>query len=799
MKLNTVTKPIQSAGMSVKVGFNIDMNGKAFNVLSSGMYSDIVSTIVRELSSNAYDSHVAAGIADQPFEVSCPSAFDPHFSVKDFGTGLRYFKYTATIVNEHDGESTAFIDGDIREEIEGITMIVLDGTETANIGAILYDNTNNQTVLRIPVNFEGKNVSVEFDDTLVLYSTYFRSTKEQSNDFTGAFGLGSKTPLAYTDNFIVTNRYNGTMRVYNILTNEQGLPQINLMMSSETDEGNGLEVKLAVAPDDYRDFRDAIVSQLKYFDPLPIILNDEVTFPTLVHKGEHFMLFENLGCHSYRTGHACVGNNAYEISHLTNNLFHHNMVVRFAIGEVMVTASREDLKYDEDTISMINEREEQAVEEYTTYVLNSLDCDNMDSYEKAIFINRHSSVLDLSSDEVRQKVGNPNFMYYRNSIRLPITGWGDYSRIEWIDKVDETTGDTIKVIHGRHFLTECNSWSKYDRKKCRTVRNNSSIWIDPTENLLVFIRDNSYSFLKKIGYYLENNPVDHDVEIFTLDRWNDDYLAMIQEVAGDYMTLVYLSSIELPKNISTVAYGSNTTPVARLYKYGENSFSSTKYWDDVFTPLTKIDTDAYIVETHRNEIENLSYEDQRFMDMYLGSRMPFDSNITILSLSRARYEKALEYGFKPIKELVAKLKKNVVIPVNMVNSEKINAMLNVLECDSILNLFTGLKNDVFEKLDADSPIRKLIRTKYVASKWINSRKKDFRTLKRLSDFMGDTEKPEVSEFVKNTLDITKEMLDNVHTELTLLSALRTWGLEDDQKEAMIRYTNMMFNTGEDNE
>lgn len=798
MKLNTQAKSVQSAGMSINVDFSIDMNGKAFNVLSSGMYSEIESTIVRELCSNAYDAHIAAGKPEVPFEVSCPSAFDPHFEVKDFGTGLRYFKHNANIVNEHEGESTIFIDGDIRKEIEGINMVVLGETETVNIGAILYDNTNKQTVLRVPGDFSGKDVAVEFDDTLVLYSTYFRSTKEQSNDFTGAFGLGSKTPLAYTDNFIVTNRYNGIKRVYNILTNEHGMPQINLMMTVDTDEDNGLEVKIAVAPDDYHTFKKAIVDQLKYFDPLPVVLNDEVEFPKVAYKGEHFILFEeDLDSDSWNKGFACVGNNAYNIRYLSNNLFQQNLVARFDIGEVMVTASREDLQYDDDTIAKIQEREREAMDEYTGYVLDSIDDDSMTDYEKAVFLNRNFSIVDLSSKRVRKMVGNPNFRYSKNAISLPLTGWGDYTSLKWIDIEDDQGNVETKLANHGHYRQYKLRWSEYNEHNGKTSRLNSDVFINPTESRIVFIRDNSYSFLKKIKFYLEENGLQGS-EVLTLDTYDDDALEMLEEVVDDNLTLVYLSSIELPKNISTVAYGSNTTPVARMFKHEKHSFGSTKYWTDVYTPLTKIDTDAYIIQTHRCEIEGLEYDDLQFIQHYLNSEMDFDhDNTVILALSRARYDKALTYGFKPIQDLIKELRENVEVPVDLVNRNNLIAVREKIRESKVVSRIESVSEEEFDRLDENHPVRTLIRFKKLFNKRYPSAK--FEAIQALVRFMGDSDLPEPSDFVAETVDKYTEMVDNVNSQLKLLDHVSSpWysGEKEEFQKAVIDYANVSINTGE---
>jgi hypothetical protein len=44
--------------------------------------------VIRELSTNAADSHVAVGKTDVPFEIHLPNELEPYFYVKDFGTGM---------------------------------------------------------------------------------------------------------------------------------------------------------------------------------------------------------------------------------------------------------------------------------------------------------------------------------------------------------------------------------------------------------------------------------------------------------------------------------------------------------------------------------------------------------------------------------------------------------------------------------------------------------------------------------------------------------------------------------------
>jgi len=93
--------------------FKIRNSAKAFSILSSGLYANKIRAIIRELSCNAVDSHVAAGKVDTPFGVHLPNALDPWFSIRDFGTGLNndqiiniyttYFESTKTGSNDFIG------------------------------------------------------------------------------------------------------------------------------------------------------------------------------------------------------------------------------------------------------------------------------------------------------------------------------------------------------------------------------------------------------------------------------------------------------------------------------------------------------------------------------------------------------------------------------------------------------------------------------------------------------------------------------------------------------------------------
>ena len=90
MKLHTNVNTVERSGQFEESNFSIEASAKAFFILSDGLYSNKIKAVIRELSTNAYDSHVDAGCPETPFEVHLPTQMEPHFHVRDFGVGLSH-------------------------------------------------------------------------------------------------------------------------------------------------------------------------------------------------------------------------------------------------------------------------------------------------------------------------------------------------------------------------------------------------------------------------------------------------------------------------------------------------------------------------------------------------------------------------------------------------------------------------------------------------------------------------------------------------------------------------------------
>lgn len=199
------------------------------------------------------------------------------------------------------------------------------------------------------------------DQVQNIYTTYFESTKTDSNDFIGALGLGSKSPFSYTDNFTVTAIKDNVRGVYSAFINNEGVPSIALMHSEPTDQPAGVEIQFAVEEHrDFYKFAEEAQHVYTYFKLRPVVRGrSDFEFRDVEYKdkdiipGVHYT-----GTHYSR---AVMGNIAYPIE-VPNadqalgdlgRLLHCGLELHFAIGELDFQASREGLSYIPQTVAAI--------------------------------------------------------------------------------------------------------------------------------------------------------------------------------------------------------------------------------------------------------------------------------------------------------------------------------------------------------------------------------------------------------------------------------------------------------------
>jgi hypothetical protein len=311
MKLDVAVNEVVLSNTGATGEFKIRNSAKAFKILSDGLYSNKIRAIIRELSCNAIDSHMAAGKKGVPFEVHLPSTMEPWFSVRDYGIGL-------------------------------------SGDQVVNI-----------------------------------YTTYFESTKTDSNDYIGALGLGSKSPFSYTENFTITAIKNGIQRIYSAFINQAGIPCVAEMSEQLTDEGNGVEVKFSVTDRyDYTRFIEEAHTVFKWFTDRPTITGVGFTHTIPKYQEKDIAPGVHIGL-SNQGAVAIMGNIAYPLSEKIpgaeehfgrlTNLLKENLILEFDIGELDFAASREELSFVRLTMDSIKKKLELLNANLATHIAAKAD------------------------------------------------------------------------------------------------------------------------------------------------------------------------------------------------------------------------------------------------------------------------------------------------------------------------------------------------------------------------------------------------------------------------------------------
>lgn len=211
------------------------------------------------------------------------------------------------------------------------------------------------------------------DNSPGLYNSYFSSSKAESNDFIGGFGLGSKSPFSYTDTFSITSYHKGEIRGYVAYMDGDG-PQIKPTFVKEMgpDDKTGIEIVVPVEEKDFRNFAHEVSYIMRPFKDLAIIngLDREIDyFPD-------FDDYYGVNPERYwpdRGGlYAIYGGIVYPIDGVIrdrNWLSIRNEVnyIKFPMGSLDIAPSREALSLDDRTrkniIERVKELSEQAFNE----------------------------------------------------------------------------------------------------------------------------------------------------------------------------------------------------------------------------------------------------------------------------------------------------------------------------------------------------------------------------------------------------------------------------------------------------
>jgi len=347
-------KSIESTVGSTKMRLSENASSMVFQLFTKNVYSNPIGTVVREITSNCFDSHIEAKV-NAPIVIrkfTDQEANTEYISFFDFGMGISPDRI-ANIYGVYF-ESTKRIDN---EQIGGFGL----GSKTP--------------------------------------MAYKRST-----------GAGEGE---YENNFYVITVFNKKKYFYMVYEGADS-PMITLLHEEETEEGNGTEIRIPVLAKDVQSFTKEMVRQLYYFENIIFegfekewkygeILTNEYQ----IIRGKNF-LFRGGDYADYV--HICLGRVAYPIDYNTLGLnsseYQLPIALKLEVGEINVVVSRESVDYSESTIKMLKKKLIDAKAEIATMLAKQ--------YENIVTLEQY---FNVKSDFGKLYFPNGKSMYVGNLIK----------------------------------------------------------------------------------------------------------------------------------------------------------------------------------------------------------------------------------------------------------------------------------------------------------------------------------------------------------------------------------------------
>lgn len=331
MKFNITAPTVETSKELEEKVFAIGDAGIVFDVLRSKMYSNPISAICREISCNARDAHREVGTPNVPIEIYLPNYIEPYFKIKDYGPGIS------------------------PDRIENI------------------------------------------------YIKYGSSSKRNDNSQTGMYGLGAKTPFSYSDTFTISTTHNNIKYNYSCIIDETKVGKLILLDKAPTDDHNGTEIIIPVKSTDFKSYAQWIEHATRHWEIKPLFKGGDIIYNTFskVLSGKGWDLLSNK-----------YGNDSNvkfiidDIEYLVNintlssfidtsiitSVRSGTFVLYFSIGQISLSANREQVFLDKQTQACIKQRFDDISNEIKSVVISKIDkCENL--WDANVFYSQELSMI----------------------------------------------------------------------------------------------------------------------------------------------------------------------------------------------------------------------------------------------------------------------------------------------------------------------------------------------------------------------------------------------------------------------
>jgi len=232
----------------------------------------------------------------------------------------------------------------------GVDSIVASGKNPIENPVVVSITKTTNDQYEFSVKDEGLGLDENEFTNVVM--NYLESTKEDSNDFIGSWGLGSKSPLSLKRSYFFICRKEGVERKFMVYQGEE-FTEFDKIYEKSTNELNGVEVIVPIK--DYYEAQEFVrkaKSKLAYYDTVILQIYGQIVQNTIFRSDDWQFSTQNID----NQLHFCLKDVYYSIDWVKLGISTINLPIalKFDLSDGLIPSpSREYIIYNESSKTII--------------------------------------------------------------------------------------------------------------------------------------------------------------------------------------------------------------------------------------------------------------------------------------------------------------------------------------------------------------------------------------------------------------------------------------------------------------
>ena len=619
--LESSVKHVTASAPLTSSQFNIEASPEAFEILSDRIYPNKIRAVIRELSTNAVDATIDAAKVKRVHELVKQGKLKPaalQWQIVSDDEGKAHTQY---IFPEFDADILSYVGDGSRYIHKELDIMYSHPSYDLSAWEIKRPVVHMPNRLEPHFSVRDFGTGLSHEKIMKMYTTYFHSDKNTSNDYTGCLGLGSKSPFAYTDHFTVISHWNGEKRTYMAVLKE-GFPHISIFKDGEgkemvepTTEPNGLQVQFAVKTHDIYEFDNEALRLYPFFKMSPTIVGNSSIKAKLEDiakrkaEGTYYVFHDDKIGFGIRQSDsrgplAIMGSIAYPIKldnvpegdnyNIMRAILGANVDIHFPIGDLQIAPSREQLSYKASTTKNIQDKLGTIAEQLTELVKKKVEdmptlWDARVSFRQLFNDTSIQSIVNsVNTGKLTWKgipVGGEVNLSYDKTVKTKATNPADGTEFEVETRIPESDYPWVLTSYSR------------PRGKGVNLVGQVINAISPSKNLNLYEIDVPRGVVSRVNYHYRNTGNTIMTVSFKDKASRAEFIDRLGMKADAVFPL--LSSLPVPPQAERVSYGN----ISQVFVYNEQRRSKANYASWEMPPSDfKIDDGGVYVEMIRYKV-----------------------------------------------------------------------------------------------------------------------------------------------------------------------------------------------------